>query len=119
MAEPKLIRFDEALHAKRRPGVTLTSLVDGESGATQISSGIAAFDVGSSAPTHYHNAEESVIVLEGEGKIVIKGEEHVVKPHDAIFITPGAHHSIANNGDTTFKIAWTYASINWTTTHVD
>ena len=119
MGQPKLIRFDGAEHVERRPGVFLTSLVDGKTGATQISSGIAAFSVGSSAPTHYHNAEESVIVIEGEGLVMIEGEEHIVNPHDAVFISPGAHHRIANHGDQTFKIAWTYASINWTTTQVD
>ena len=119
MGQPKLIRFDHAEHVERRPGVFLTSLVDGECGATQISSGIAAFSVGSSAPTHYHDAEESVIVIEGEGLVMIEGEEHVVKPNDAVFITPGAHHSIANHGDKTFKIAWTYASINWSTIQVE
>ena len=63
MASAKLIRFDSVEHEKRRPGVTLTSLVDGSSGSTQISSGIAEFAVGASAPTHYHDAEESVIVF--------------------------------------------------------
>ena len=119
MGQPKLIRFDDAKHEERRPGVFLTSLVDGESGATQISSGIAAFSVGSSAPTHYHDAEESVIVIEGEGRVMINGEEHIVKPNDAVFITAGAHHSIANNGEYQFKIAWTYASINWSTIQVE
>ena len=119
MGQPKLIRFNDVEHVERRPGVILTSLVDGTTGSTQISSGIAAFSVGSSAPTHYHDAEESVIVIEGEGLVMIAGEEHVVKPHDAMFITPGAHHSIANHGDSTFKIAWTYASINWSTIQVE
>ena len=119
MGQPKLIRFEDVERVQRRPGVFLTSLVDGDSGATQISSGIAEFSVGSSALTHYHDAEESVIVVEGEGLVVIEGEEHVVKPHDAVFITPGAHHSIANHGDKTFKIAWTYASVNWSTIQVE
>lgn len=119
MGQPKLVRFDEVAHQERRPGVFLTSLVDGDTGATQISSGIAVFSVGSSAPTHYHDVEESVIVVEGEGRVVIEGREHVVKPNDAVFITPGAHHSIANNGDAQFKIAWTYASINWSTVPVE
>ena len=119
MGKPKLVPFDSVEHQERRPGVFLTSLVDGVTGATKISSGIAEFSVETSAPTHYHNVEESVIVIEGEGLVVINGEEHVVRPHDGIFITPGAHHSIANHGDRPFKISWTYASIIWTTTPVD
>ena len=34
-------------------------------GATEISSGITTFQEGSSNTTHYHNAEESVIVRRG------------------------------------------------------
>ena len=67
MPKAKLVRFDSVEHQNKRPGVLLTSLVDGETGATKISSGVAEFAVGASAPTHYHNAEESVIVIEGEG----------------------------------------------------
>mgnify|MGYP003326738284 CR=1 FL=1 len=93
-------------------------LVDGDTGSTQISSGVAEFAVGAGAPVHYHDAEESVIVIEGEGLMVTNGEEHVVIPNDAAFISAGAHHSIANHGDRPFKISWTYASINWSTTPV-
>jgi len=119
MRKAKLVRFDSVEHQNKRPGVLLTSLVDGETGATKISSGVAEFAVGASAPTHYHNAEESVIVIEGEGLMFINGEEHIVKPNDAAFISPGTHHSIANHGNQPFKISWTYASINWSTTPVE
>ena len=88
MPKAKLVRFDSVEHQNKRPGVLLTSLVDGDTGATKISSGVAEFAVGASAPTHYHNAEESVIVIEGEGLMVINGEEHIVHPNDAAFIPP-------------------------------
>ena len=119
MAAAKLIRFDSVEHESRRPGVILTSLVDGRSGSTKISSGIAEFVVGASAPTHYHDAEETVIVLEGEGIMVLEGVQHRVKPNDGAFINAGAHHSIANGGDKAFKICWSYASINWATIPVE
>ena len=106
MAEARFVPFDSVGHEERRPGVVLTRLVDGATGATQISTGVAEFAVGASAPTHYHDAEESVIVIEGEGLMVING-------------APGAHHSIANHGNQPFKISWTYASINWSTTPVE
>ena len=119
MAEARFVPFDSVDHEERRPGVVLSSLVDGSTGATQISSGVAEFDVGVSALTHYHDAEEAVIVIEGEGLMVINGEKHIVQPNDAAFISHGAHHSITNHGGQPFKISWTYASINWPTTSVD
>ena len=111
MPKAKLVRFDSVDHNERRTGVVLSSLVDGGTGATQISSGVAEFAAGASAPMHYHDAEESVMVIDGE--------EHIVRPNDAAFIPPGAHHSIANHGGQPFKISWTYASIEWSTSPVD
>ena len=119
MASPKLIRHESVTPLERAPGVTVSGMVGKDSGATQISSGITTFAPGCSNTTHYHNAEESVIVIEGEGVMVIGGEEHHVKPHDAAFITPGTHHRIINTGDRPFKIAWSYATIDVSRTLVE
>jgi quercetin dioxygenase-like cupin family protein len=119
MASPKLIRHDSVDHLERAPGVTVSGMVGEDSGATQISSGITTFAPGCSNTTHYHNAEESVIVIEGEGVMIIDGEEHHVKLHDAAFITPGAHHRIINTGEVPFKIAWSYATIHVSRTLVE
>ncbi len=119
MASPRLIRQDSINHVQRGPGVTVSRMVGEESGATQISSGITTFAPGCSNTTHFHNAEESVIVIEGEGIMVIGGEEHQVKPNDAAFITPGTHHRIINTGDGPFRIAWSYATIHVSRTLVE
>lgn len=119
VASPRLIRQESVNPTERAPGVTVSSMVNEENGATQISSGITTFAPGCSNTTHYHNAEESVIVLEGEGVLVIQGEEHQVKPHDAAFITPGAHHRVINTGDRPFKIAWSYATVHVSRTLVE
>jgi quercetin dioxygenase-like cupin family protein len=114
-----VIFHDSIDHAERAPGVTVSGMVGADTGATQISSGITAFAPGCSNTTHYHNAEESVIVIEGQGILVINGEEHQVKPHDAAFITPGTHHRLINTGDQPFKIAWSYATVNVSRTLVE
>ena len=119
MASPKLIRQDTVKHLERAPGVIVSTMVGEDSGASEISSGITSFAPGSSNTTHFHNAEESVIVIEGEGVMVIGGEEHHVKPNDAAFITPGTHHRIVNTGDKPFRIAWSYATIHVSRTLVD
>ena len=54
MPKAKLVQFGSVDHEERRPGVVLSSLVDGSTGATQIPSGVAEFAVGASAPMHYH-----------------------------------------------------------------
>ena len=119
MPKAKFVPFDSVEHQERRPGVVLSSLVDGDTGATQLSSGVAEFAVGASAPMHYHDAEESVIVIEGEGILMINGEENHVRQYDAAFITPGTDHRLINTGEEPFKIAWSYATVDVTRTLVD
>ena len=104
---------------ERAPGVTVASSVNKEVGATEISSGITTFEAGTSNTTHYHNAEESVIIIEGEGILMINGQENNVRQYDAAFITPGTHHRLVNTGSTSFKIAGSYATVDVTRTLVD
>mgnify|MGYP002525682595 CR=1 FL=1 len=105
MSEPRVIRKEEVETVQRAPGVSVASSVTKEVGATEISSGITTFQAGTSNTTHFHNAEESVIVIEGEGIIIIDGEENYVRQYDAAFITPGTHHRLINPSNEPFKIA--------------
>ncbi len=116
MPEPRVIRSYEVERLQRAEGVTVASHVAREFGATEISSGITTFEPGCSNTTHYHNAEESVIVIEGEGILVINGVESRVSVGDAAFITPGARHRLINTGDSLFRIAWSYAAVDVTRT---
>ena len=119
MSNPRIIRREEVEILQRAPGVSVASSVTKENGATDISSGITTFQEGTSNTTHYHNAEESVIVIEGQGILIINGEEHRVRQYDSAFITPGTHHRLINTGDTPFKVAWSYATVEVTRTLVD
>ena len=119
MPEPRVVKKEQVDSLQRAPGVSVASSITKETGATEISSGITAFQEGSSNTTHYHNAEESVIVIEGEGILMINGEENHVRQYDAAFITPGTHHRLINTGNTPFKIAWSYATVDVTRTLVE
>ena len=119
MPEHRGIRIEEHVSIQRAPGVSVASSVTKEVGATEISRGITTFQAGTSNTTHYHNAEESIIVIEGEGILMINGEENHVRQYDAAFITPGTHHRLINTGDTPFKIAWSYATVDVTRTLVE
>ena len=119
MSDPRVIRREEVDSAQRAPGVSVASSVTKEVGATEISSGITTFQAGTSNTTHYHNAEESVIVIEGEGILMINGEENHVRQYTAAFIAPGTHHRPINTGEIPFKIAWSYATVDVTRTLVD
>ena len=110
MSTPRVIWHDSVIPAEVAPGIMVSRIVTQETGATQLSSGITTFAPGTSNGTHFHNAEESVTVIAGEGILVLQGQEHHLKPYDAAFITPGAHHRFISKGDVPFKILWAYAT---------
>ncbi len=66
MSEPRIIRREEVENLRRAPGVSVAGGVTKEVGTSKISSGITTFQAGSSTTTHFHNAEESVIVMKGK-----------------------------------------------------
>jgi len=119
MPSPRIIKNDDISHRETLPGVTVAAYVTKEAGATEISSGITTFCPGRSNTTHYHDAEESVIVIQGEGFLVINGQEIRVTANDAAFITPGTHHRLINTCDEPFRIAWSYASVDVSRTPVE
>ena len=112
MPEPRVTRREEVERLQRAPGVSVASSVAKENSTTEISSGITTSRTGTSNSTQFHKAEESVIVIEGSGTLMINGEQHDVRQYDSAFITPGAHHRLINAGKTPFKIAWSYATVD-------
>ena len=90
MPEPRVIKREDVSSLKRGPGFTVASSVTKDVGAIEISSGITTFEAGSAITTHYHNEEESMIVIEGEGILMINGQEHQVRQYDASRARPGA-----------------------------
>ncbi len=119
MATSKVIPHDSVISGEGTPGVTVSRIVTKEAGATKLSTGITSFAPGKSNTTHFHNAEESVIVIEGEGVMLLQGEEHHLKRHDAVFVTPGTHHRFTNTGNGPFTICWAYSRVDVSRTLVD
>ena len=54
-------------------------------------------------PHHHPRTEEIYYILAGEGQMTLDGETRTVGPGDAIAIPPGAHHTIANHGNSILK----------------
>lgn len=66
-------------------------------GATKHSLGYAVIPPSCSSRLHYHpQAEETYYILKGEGRLVIDGAEHKVRPGDVILISPPERHQIFN-----------------------
>jgi quercetin dioxygenase-like cupin family protein len=98
---------------ERGNGARTIPLVNARIGAQKTLSGITEFDPGAAIALHYHNCEETVLVLEGEGLAEIDGQEFRVGPLHTSWIPAGVHHRFRNISTTQkMRIYWTYASID-------
>ena len=103
-----------AIPARERGGGARTiPLVTSATGSTSFFSGITSFAPGASIPLHFHNCEESVILLEGQAIAEIEGVEHDIAAGEMSFIPAGIPHRFINASTTEeMKILWTYASLD-------
>ena len=66
MAQPAILRPHELKTNDRGGGARTTPLVTRRCGSTSMINGITSFDPGAAIGVHFHNCEESVMVIEGE-----------------------------------------------------
>jgi putative monooxygenase len=104
----------DALPAKNRGGgIRTVPLVTSRIGSTGLLNGVTTLDPGAAVPLHYHNCEESVLVLSGSARVHIDGVETDVKPGFTTWIPTGVPHFFRNTSSAEpMSIFWTYASID-------
>lgn len=103
---------------ERGGGARTIPLVNAHCGALRTLSGITEFDPGAAIPLHFHNCEETVLVLGGHAIAEVDGEIHELGPRDTSWIPAGTHHRFRNASGAKMSIFWTYASIDATRTIV-
>ncbi len=114
-----LLRQAEQPVADRGGGNRTIPLVMPRIGARQLINGITAIAPGGAIAEHFHDCEESVLVLEGDAVAVLGGVEHRAGPGDTSWIPPGLPHFFRNASETqVLRIFWTYASATATRTLV-
>ncbi len=117
---PKVFRPDQIKSHDRGGGAKTTPLVTASAGAKSLINGITEFAPGASIPFHFHNCEESVMLLEGEAVLDIGGQEYPLKALDTTWIPPNVPHRFRNVSPTRpMKILWIYASPGATRTLVE
>lgn len=113
MTAPLVLRPSARPAFDRGNGIRTTPLVTRATGATEFINGITRFDPGAAVPLHFHNCDESVVLLSGEAVAEIAGQEQAIAVHDTTFIPAGVHHRFRNASVTEpMTILWTYASID-------
>lgn len=115
---PAILRPRELKTNDRGGGARTTPLVTRRRGSTSLINGITAFDPGAAIGLHFHNCEESVMVIEGEAIAEIDGVQHRLQTNDTTWIPANVPHRFINTSDRPMRIFWTYAAINATRTMV-
>lgn len=117
--KPAILKPDTLPVNDRGNGARTIPLVTRKCGSTSVINGITAFDPGAKIGVHFHNCEESVLILEGHAVAEIDGERHALKAGDTTWIPANVPHRFLNESDAEMRIFWTYADIDATRTMVE
>jgi len=79
-------------------GVKIKWLLDKSIGAPTFAMRHFTVQPGGHTPLHKHDWEHEVYVLEGEGFVRSEGQEHSIRPGDAIFVPPNQLHQFRSSG---------------------
>lgn len=114
---PVILRPSEQPVVQRGGGVTTIPLVSRACGSTGLINGITIFPPGGSIALHWHDCEESVMVLAGRATVEIGGALHAMGPGDTTWVPAGVPHRFLNASETEeMRILWTYARVDATRT---
>lgn len=73
----------------------------------RFSSGIQVIAPGGRVREHQHGANEEVLFFfEGQGRAVIDGVEHPIRPGTTVYVGSWRKHSFINDGESDLKMFW-------------
>ncbi|PWK58151.1 cupin domain-containing protein [Roseicyclus mahoneyensis] len=104
----------------RGGGASTVQMITPDSGARDILNGFTDIPPGAGIPLHFHDCEESVLIVAGAALIEIEGAVHAAQAGDVCWIASGLQHRFSNpSPDMGLRIFWTYASAKATRTLVE
>jgi len=110
---------ERPVHA-RGGGASTVQMVTPDSGARSFINGFTDIPPGGGIPLHFHNCEESVLVVSGEALVEIDGETRPARATDVVWIAANVPHRFLNpSPGEPLRIFWTYASATATRTLVE
>ena len=119
-AQPAILRPAEIEPRARGGGARTIPLVSPGIGARSLLNGITEFDPGAAIPLHFHNCEESVMILDGRAICHIDGKEFELGPNDTTWLPANVPHYFRNASSTEkMRIFWTYARTDATRSLVE
>ena len=119
MGNSAVRRHAERPRHERGGGAWSVQMIMPETGARGLINGFTTIPPNGAIPLHYHNCEESVLIVSGRAIAEIDGNDFDVDTSDVVWIEAGIPHRFLNRStDTPLRIFWTYASSDATRTIV-
>ena len=119
MTQHALRREADRPRYARGGGAETVQMITPDTGAGMIN-GFTTIPPGGGIPLHYHNCEESVLVVSGRALVEIDGQVQAAQATDVVWIAAGLPHRFRNpSDDEDLRIFWTYASADATRTLVE
>ncbi|MFT4783510.1 MAG: putative monooxygenase [Paracoccaceae bacterium] len=114
------IRQSDRTPIDRGNGAATVQMLTPSEGAQDLVNGFTTLPPGRAIPLHYHNCEESVLIVEGTASVHVDGVQTDARTGDVIWIPADIPHFFANPSPTdALRIFWTYASAQATRTLVE
>jgi putative monooxygenase len=121
MADTKyqILEYGKLNEVDRGTGVKTKLLAHKGMGSEHLTNGITRFEPGAKIALHFHNCDESVVIVEGEAVCEVDGNRHVMRQYDTTFVPAGVPHRFVNESDKPMAILWTYGAGYVTRTFVE
>ena len=99
----KVSQYLDARPVQELPGVIKREVINADDGAPNFIMRVFEVEPGASSPSHSHPWEHEIYVLAGQGVAVSEEGQTQISKDSVVFIMPGEHHRIINNGKETLR----------------
>lgn len=111
MSEALIIHVDKVHIIERGGGVETVPLITPfATSDAKFTTGMSVYPKDKGAPLHYHNCDEQVTLLEGEGEVEVDGNVTPLVRYDSTYVQAGKIHAFRNTGEQPMRILWIYSS---------
>jgi quercetin dioxygenase-like cupin family protein len=108
MSNAKVVHYTQVeaqVYGASAPGTSIRWLIDDDhDNAPVYALRMIEIEPGGHTPQHAHAFEHENFVVEGQGRVLLDGEWHAIKPGDVVFVPGNMEHCYENAGDTTFRV---------------
>lgn len=103
-----IIKKDDISREQMYSGASRLHYIDKKTGSGTMSMGLLTLEPGGALPLHTHLVEDNMIVLEGDGILVIGEEEFEVTKGMALIAPANTPHCIRNDSNKPFTIVYAW-----------